>query len=241
MASPQRAGTVVGEPLSTHLILWVVFPLAGIAVGAAALPLARWAAALPWVPYGGPVRTIATFSGFWPTVAAVGIGLMAGLAFGAIGSQDNLTVSVTDDEVTIRRGDTSRAFPRSAVSGVCRDRRELVVFGHAADELARERTDITADQLRPAFDRHHFPWLADGDPYRDDFRRWLPDSPSDLPAGAAALFKARDRALRKDEKHDIADLRTELARLGIVVRDEKKRQYWRRSRQPVDGAADPAT
>jgi hypothetical protein len=36
--------------------------------------------------------------------------------------------------------------------------------------------------------------------------------------------------LVKGHDEDIAELRTELAKLGIVVRDEKKRQYWRRIR-----------
>lgn len=237
MPAPRRVKTVVHEPMLTHFVLWVGFPLAGAAVGAAALPLARWATTLPWVPYEGPVRTIATFSGFWPTVVAVAVGVAAGLGLGVIGAADSLKVTVTNDEVTFERGDIRQTFSREAISGVCHDRKDVVLLGYAADELAREKTDITADNLRDVFEAHDFTWLAAGDPYRDDFHRWLPEAPSpELPAGAAALLKLRDRALRKDNKHDIIDLRTELAKLGVVVRDEKKRQYWRRSRRAVDDA-----
>ncbi len=40
-------------------------------------------------------------------------------------------------------------------------------------------------------------------------------------------MSARDRALRKRDGKEAALLRTELAERGILVRDEKKRQYWR--------------
>ena len=48
-----------------------------------------------------------------------------------------------------------------------------------------------------------------------------------LPVGADALLKARARALDKGDSGDAAELRSELARLGVVVRDEKKRQFVR--------------
>jgi hypothetical protein len=38
--------------------------------------------------------------------------------------------------------------------------------------------------------------------------------------------------LREDKNHDLRELRSELAKVGIVVRDDKKRQYWRRTGQP---------
>lgn len=48
-----------------------------------------------------------------------------------------------------------------------------------------------------------------------------------LPDGADALLKARAAALTKGDKDDATELRAELARLGVVVRDEKKRQFFR--------------
>ncbi|HEY3506636.1 MAG TPA: hypothetical protein VGN37_28090 [Actinocatenispora sp.] len=46
--------------------------------------------------------------------------------------------------------------------------------------------------------------------------------------GANALLRARALAVRKDDRDDADDLRAELGRLGVVVRDTDKRQYWRR-------------
>jgi hypothetical protein len=67
-----------------------------------------------------------------------------------------------------------------------------------------------------------------------EYRRWVPDTP-DLPIGADALLKARQRALDSDQGGDVAELRDELARLGVVVRDEAKRQYWRRHSGAAQG------
>lgn len=46
---------------------------------------------------------------------------------------------------------------------------------------------------------------------------------------AHALLKARHKALQDEEKDDIEEFRLELAQLGIVVRDEGTRQYWRKA------------
>jgi hypothetical protein len=53
-----------------------------------------------------------------------------------------------------------------------------------------------------------------------------------LPEGANALLNARTRALAKKQKDDEAELRREVGTLGVVVRDEGTRQYWRRAPSP---------
>jgi hypothetical protein len=55
------------------------------------------------------------------------------------------------------------------------------------------------------------------------------DTPG-LPGGANALFKARERALRSGDRDDAAELRDDLARLDVVVREERHRQFWRATR-----------
>jgi hypothetical protein len=51
-----------------------------------------------------------------------------------------------------------------------------------------------------------------------------------LPAEANVLLQARREALGdKDAADDVRELRDELARLGVVVREEKTRQFWRLS------------
>jgi cysteinyl-tRNA synthetase len=49
----------------------------------------------------------------------------------------------------------------------------------------------------------------------------------ELSPSAHALLKAREKALQDKNEKDIAELRDELAKLGYIVRDEGKRQFWR--------------
>jgi hypothetical protein len=148
--------------------------------------------------------------------------------FAYLGAAESLTVTVSDDRVAMTRGGTTTEIERAAVSAVFLDDKKLVLLDAEGAELARETSESgAADRLRDAFVGHGFPWRAEGDPFRDTFRRWVEDTP-DLPVGADALLKARAKALSKGERADLAELRAELARLGVVVRDERKRQYWRR-------------
>jgi hypothetical protein len=48
-------------------------------------------------------------------------------------------------------------------------------------------------------------------------------------SGCRRLVARSGKALDKGDHDDAAGLRAELARLGVVVRDQKERQYWRRS------------
>jgi hypothetical protein len=123
---------------------------------------------------------------------------------------------------------SSRRVPRASTGAVFLDGKQLVLLGHATDELAREGGDLPdAKRLQAAFLAHGFPWLT-ADPHQDEYRRWVEDLP-ELPAGADAIFRARARALDRGDKEDAEQLRQELGRLGIVVREVGKRQFWRRT------------
>jgi hypothetical protein len=100
-----------------------------------------------------------------------------------------------------------------------------VLLGRTGRVLAREPCHLSKRRLRTAFTANGVEW-ADRDPYLDAYRRWVPDLP-EVPAAAHALFVARQKALDARDDTDIRELRDELARLGYMVRDEGKRQYWR--------------
>ncbi len=147
-----------------------------------------------------------------------------------LAQQDSLAVAVADTRVTLTRGGSSRTVDRARVAAVFVDGKQLVLQGESAEDLARETSDLAAPALERALRAHRYPWHADGDPYREEFQRWVDGMP-DLPGNANALLKAREHALRKGNDHDSAELRTEVNKLGVVVRDERKRQYWRRTHQ----------
>ncbi|MGN9913217.1 YqeB family protein [Phytohabitans sp. LJ34] len=231
----RRHETVVSEPAWAVGLMWVGLPLAGAGAGWLLQALAGWLAELPWVPFDGIVEWIASVADNEPlaTIVSLAAGAVVGLVLAVIGAMETLVVRITDSEVTLRRGDTKQKINRARVRTVFIDRKQLVLLGVEADELAREGFDLGADRLRDGFIAHGYPWSAAGDPYRDEFRRWVPDDP-ELPGSAGALLKARSKALEDGNKTDIAELRAELAKLGVVVREEAKRQYWRRT-HPTSG------
>jgi hypothetical protein len=230
-SSWRSSETVVSEPAWLRALVWLGFPLVGAGAGWLLKSVASWVASLPWAPLQGPFKLVASFGEPQATIGAVVTGAVAGLVLAFIAEQESLTVAVSPDQVSMKRGESSRRIERTSVNAVFLDGKQLVLLGRSGEELAREASDLDADRLQAAFLARGYPWRADGDPYKHEYRLWVEGMP-DLPAGADALLKARARALGKgdDGKDDAAELRAELARLGIVVREENKRQYWRRAK-----------
>ena len=232
-SSGRSRGTVVTEPAWIRALVWIGLPLLGAGAGWLLKAITGWVVSLSWAPLQGPFRLVdeilTSVGEPWATFGSLAVGAVAGLVLAFIAQQETLTVAIAHDRVTTKRGESTRTFDRAAVGAVFLDGKELVILGRGRDELAREASDLGADGLRDAFLVHGYSWLADGDPFKEDYRLWVEDTP-DLPPGANALLKARARALGQgdDGKRDALELRAELARLGVVVREEKKRQYWRR-------------
>lgn len=228
MVGELRNETVVSEPRWVWPLVWISFPVLGAGLGWVLKWAAGWVADLPVAPFQGVFKAVDELSEPYATAVALGVGLLGGLLLAYLGAREVLTVTVSSGEVTLARGDgTTRSVARTAVAVAYLDGKQLVLLGRAGEELAREKSDLDGGELREALRGHGYPWHDGGDPYRDEYRRWVPDTP-DLPAGADALLKARAKALEKGDGDDAADLRTELGKLGVVVRDENKRQYWRR-------------
>ncbi len=234
-AVTRRDETVVSDPAWAVGLMWLGLPLAGAGLGWLVQALAGWLADLRWVPFGDLVELIASVADNEPlaTIVSLAAGAVVGLVLAFIGAMETLVVRITDGEVTLRRGDSTQKVNRGAVQAVFVDGKQLVLLGREADELAREGFELGADRLRDGFLAHGYPWAAAGDPHRDEFRRWVPEDP-ELPGSADALLKARAKALEKGDKIDIVELRAELGKLGVVVREEAKRQYWRRT-HPTSG------
>lgn len=187
--------------------------------------IAAWVAALPWAPFQGPFKLITSIREPYGLLAVLATGVLAGLVLAYFVTHALLTIVVSTDVVTFKRGDTEKTVERANSTAVFFDRKKIVILGAQGAELACEDSDLTRERVRAAFLAHGFPWQDSGDPYAADFTVWVPDEPR-LPVGANALFKARQKAL-SDDSGEVAELRLELSKLGVVVREEKKRQYWR--------------
>lgn len=238
-ASPSSGATPVGTPAGHLPLIRFGFPLLGAGLGWMAKPVADWTASLPWAPMQGPFILLASFPDPHTGLVCAVLGTLAGLAAARLADRRYIRASVGDDQLTLTRGETPRTVPRSSVGAVFLDNGQLVVLGHHTEELVRMAGTLDTRRLGSALLAHGYPWRADGDPHMDEYRRWVSDLPG-LPDGADALFRARQRALRGSDGEDAEELRAELARLGIVARDEGRRQYWRRTSQEPSSAALPA-
>jgi hypothetical protein len=212
----------ITESPGTLLVRWAGLPLAGALVVWLLKLLANWAATLSWTPFRGPIELVDSIPEPWATLGALGIGLVGGLVLSLVAHGDRLGVTVSPERVRLLGDEYDASFERADVSAVFVDRGQLVLLDADTCELARRPSELDVTALADVFARNGYPW-QDGDPHADEYRRWVPDMPG-LPAGANALLTARAKDLRSD---DAKELRTELVRMGVIVRDLKGRQYWR--------------
>lgn len=216
--------TTVATPGWARLAVWTLVPAAGIGLGWVVHELPGWILRMPFVPMLGVLRAVDRIPEPWAMIGALLLGAAAGLVLAALIDQESLTVRISGTEVTLTRPGTTRTVPRGAVAVAYREGDQLVLLGPTGRELAREPSHLGTPRLAAAFG----PVWAERDPYAGSYRRWVPDLP-EVPAEAAALFAARQRALDSGDGDDARELRDELARLGFVTRDEKKRQHFRRT------------
>ncbi|WP_117215432.1 YqeB family protein [Allorhizocola rhizosphaerae] len=217
--------TVVRDPVWVRVLVWLGFPIAGALLGYLLKLVSRWIVGLEWAPWQGPFKLLTKMHEPWFTIVPVAVGVVAGLVLALLAWEDSLRVSVSRESVGLRRGDKERELSAAAVRGVFVDGKELVLLGASGEELAREKSDLDGGLLREAFGAHGFAWL-DGDPFAGRYRRWVEGDPA-LSGSANAVLKARASALDKGHKEDAAELREELVKLGVVVRDVGKKQWWR--------------
>jgi hypothetical protein len=209
--------TVLREPAWSTVCVYLVFVLAGAGVGWLVDLLANWIVTLPSAPLKEPAQLVASIPAWLLPTA----GSATGLALGLVAHHEQLVIHLSDDRVALTR---EEEFPHDAIATVFLDGKQLVLLGHDGGELTRQQCDLNTDRVAAAFTDHGYAW-ADTDPHRNEFRRWVPDTPG-LPEGANALLKARQESLEKKaaSDEDLHELRKELARLGVVVRDDKRRQ-----------------
>lgn len=222
-------GEKIAEPAWARWATWVGCPLLGIGLLALLGSIGGWLLGLPWVPFQGPLRLLMSIPQPWAALGAVVVGGGAGLWLAGAWDRDRLTVQVAPETLVLRRGAKHTKIARAGAAGVFLDGRRLAVQDGAGAELASEAVALVpAGRIADAFTAQGWPWLA-ADPHAAEFRLWLEGDPT-LPPGADVVLAARAKALRASVfgEEEERRLRGELARLGVFVREEGGRQYWRR-------------
>ncbi|MEV0675484.1 hypothetical protein AB0I60_03070 [Actinosynnema sp. NPDC050436] len=220
--------TAIRQPAGAHVFLWTAFPAGGALLGYVLARLPRWITALPWFPNQQNIAELAEVVGVKTTAALVVVGVLVG-GFAALVLQHHfVTVAVDERTVAVQRGDGTTLFEGTDVVAAFVDGVHLVLLGPDGAELAREKTDLAPDRLRAAFEGHGRVWY-ERDPHGEEFTRWI-DGSSDLSQDAHAILRARQAAIEAGDADDLRELRGELARHGVFVREQGTRQHWRAAR-----------
>lgn len=214
----------ITESTSVLAVRWAGLPVAGAVVVLLLKLLANWLVTLRWTPFRGPLELVDSIPEPWATLGALGVGLVGGFVLSIVAHGDRLEVTVSPEQVRLAGDQYDAIFKRADIGAVFVDK-QLVLLGRDTGELARRPSELDAAALQAAFTQHGYPW-RDDDPYAGEYRRWVPDM-AGLPPGANALLAARAKKLTAFDDADVRALRTELVRLGVVVRDVKRKQYWR--------------
>ncbi|MDA2809240.1 hypothetical protein O4J56_01200 [Nocardiopsis sp. RSe5-2] len=216
-------------------------PFLGIGAGLLVKWAAQWIISLPWAPFQGPLELLESLPEPGATIGAGVLGAVGGLVLSFLIDHDALTLAVRTDRVELTRRGRTREHARADVEGAFTDGqgmtgKRLVLLGRDGRVLERMPCDLKEARVAEAFRVNGWPWL-EADPYAAEYRRWVDGLP-ELPPAANALLRARKEALKDDAEGDDADeLRRELAELGVVVREDKDRQYFRMvPAEGVDGA-----
>jgi len=147
---------VVKEPGWAWVLVWTGFPLLGVGLGALVVWVADEAAGQRWLPFGGLFRLLDRYAGTTATVIAMAVGAALGLGLALAGALDRLTVTVGHDTAALRRGSTEDTVARAGTAAVYADGKHLVAVDRDGAELAREKHDLEAADLREAFRRHGY-------------------------------------------------------------------------------------
>ncbi|NUK79733.1 hypothetical protein HRW23_20490 [Streptomyces lunaelactis] len=220
--------SVLGQSNRETVLAGAAFLVLGAGLGWLVKIAAKWMVSLPWAPMQGPAELVTSFPEPGLTIGIACLGGLIGLGLVLYGRYEDLSVTVAADSVTLTRKGQSWQVPGSGIALVFMDDKQFVLLGHDGGELAREKCDVDSKRVAAAAKGHGYAW-AEKDPYKDAFRRWV-SGMAGIPEGANALLKARSVALEKGSDHEqLRELSADLGKLGIVVRDEKKKQYFRMS------------
>lgn len=217
--------TVLWLSKSEKAILIIISPVLGALSGWFVSKIAEWLIKIPFIPFEGPLKWITTFEGFWVSIIGMVVGVIAGIIFTLYAFHETLKVSISDSEVRLEVKEKAETIMKKDIFSIFMEDKQLILLGANGTELYRGKPEAKENLIADAFIHHGYPW-AEKDPFENQYQRWVADHP-DFPSHVNTLLAARERALKNDELEETHILRNDLTKLGVVIRDEDKRQYVR--------------
>lgn len=162
------------EPLQTtvlrlravdRIVLLVVAAGVGAGVGLALPLLMGWVEQLPWFPWEGPRELLRALSGQLGSWILTVLGLVLGLALGALMMQAATRVEITDREIVVipdGKDSERRRFARAEVDRVLIEDRHLVIRDVRDVDLTRCTLEVPKDQVIAALRQHGWPHEPQG-------------------------------------------------------------------------------
>ncbi|GFZ96480.1 YqeB family protein [Nesterenkonia alkaliphila] len=175
-----------------------------------------------------PLRLIDQLPLVWSLPLLTVLGAVAGWIVFGLWNEEVGRVVVNAERIRIDTKASSAEFAREEVAAIFLDKDELVLTGADSRELSRTSSDSgLAGKLAEAFGAFGYPWQGAGDPWDAEYAEWV-DRSSELGEPVHALLRARRRALADKKAGEAESLREQLASQGVVVRDRRDKQQYRR-------------
>ncbi|WP_232697181.1 YqeB family protein [Brevibacillus daliensis] len=87
--------TLLNFSKTDKVILWLGIPLIGLVFGWFLPSIAKWGSSLPWVPFQGPLKLIASYNGAWVGFITMILGLIAGIALTLLSFHESGSESIS--------------------------------------------------------------------------------------------------------------------------------------------------
>lgn len=216
---------VLGLTKGDKILIFLLFIVLGGLLGWFIPVISNWLLKLPVVPLEVIIEFVASLNSFWVSIVAAIIGIIIGIFLTFTIFDETLEVTITSETIQLKLGDMIDIFDKKNISAIYMENKQLVILAKNSQELYRETFDLKIQTVRDAFKQYEYPWY-DNDPYENQYQRWVLGHP-DFPEKINALLYAREQSVRKGKKEDAKVLQKDLAKLGVVIRDEKNAQYVR--------------
>lgn len=218
--------TILGLNFKDKILFIMLAAIIGSVAGFFIKILAKWAAKIPIIPFTYIWEWVAEWdSSYAPTMGII-IGIVAGIVFSINAFNEALLITVRDDAITFRSKDEKKTLSSSDIGPVYMDHKTIVILDRIGRELYRGKPEVSQYKVVDAFRHHGYPW-EEQDPYYHQYIRWEPGHP-DLPSQVNVMLADRKKKLKEKKEEEARSLRKVLAAEGVVIRDEKKKQYVRR-------------
>nr|WP_242978066.1 hypothetical protein [Clostridium botulinum] len=87
--------TLLNFSKTDKVILWLGFPLIGLVLGWFLPSIAKWGISLPWIPFQGPLKLIASYNEAWVDIVTMILGLIAGITLTLFSFHESLETLYT--------------------------------------------------------------------------------------------------------------------------------------------------